>query len=87
MIISDKQENISIIEKALDSIRPHLKVDGGDVEVIDITDDNIVQVKWLGNCSSCNMSHFTMKAGIEQTIKSVMPDIKGVEAVNQNEQK
>lgn len=79
---TEKELTLAKIDKALESIRPHLRVDGGDVEVIDITEDNLVKVKWLGNCSSCNMSDFTMKAGIEQTIKSVMPEITGVEAVN-----
>lgn len=82
MLVKDKKEILDIIDKALNTIRPHLKVDGGDVEVVDITSDNVVQVRWLGNCSSCSMSHFTMKAGIEQTIKSVMPELAGVEAVN-----
>ena len=82
MLTIDKNEILSVIDEALNAIRPHLKVDGGDVEVVDVTEDMIVQVRWLGNCSSCNMSHFTMKAGIEQTIKSVMPEIAGVEAVN-----
>lgn len=82
MSIAEKNKILSVIDEALNSIRPHLKVDGGDVEVVDITEDKLVKVKWLGNCSSCDMSHFTMKAGIEQTIKSVMPDITGVEAVN-----
>lgn len=82
MIQTDKDKILEVIDKALDSVRPHLKVDGGDVEVVDITDDNLVKVKWLGNCRSCNMSHFTMKAGIEQTIRTVMPEITGVEAVN-----
>lgn len=81
-MVTDKADIIQDIDKALDAIRPHLKVDGGDVEVVDITEDKIVKVKWLGNCESCNMSAFTMKAGIEQTIKGIMPDIKGVEAVN-----
>ena len=82
MTIDIKSETLRIIDEALNSIRPHLKVDGGDVEVVDITDDQIVHVKWLGNCSSCNMSQFTMKAGIEQTIRAVMPSIKGVVAIN-----
>jgi len=82
MSIAEKKKILRVIDEALNSIRPHLKVDGGDVEVVDITDDKLVKVKWLGNCSSCDMSHFTMKAGIEQTIKSVMPEIIGVEAVN-----
>ncbi len=82
MVQTDKSILLEKIDKALDNIRPHLKVDGGDVELVDITDDMLVKVKWLGNCRSCNMSHFTMKAGIEQTIKSVLPEITGVEAVN-----
>ncbi len=82
MIQTDKDKILEVIDRALDSVRPHLKVDGGNVEVVDITDDNLVKVKWLGNCRSCNMSHFTMKAGIEQTIRTVMPEITGVEAVN-----
>ncbi len=82
MVQSDKAKLLETIDKALDNIRPHLEVDGGDVELVDVTEDLIVQVKWLGNCRSCNMSQFTMKAGIEQTIKSVVPEIQKVEAVN-----
>lgn len=78
---TEKQQTLDKIDRALDSVRPHLKVDGGDVEVVDITEEKLVKVRWLGNCNGCNMSHFTMKAGIEQTIKSVMPEITGVEAV------
>ena len=47
-----------------------------------MTDDMIVQIKWLGNCDGCSMSGMTMRAGIEQTIKDKIPGIKGVEAVN-----
>jgi Fe-S cluster biogenesis protein NfuA len=70
------------IEKALDQIRPYLEADGGNVEVIEITADNILKVKLLGSCSSCPMSMMTLKAGIEQTIKNEIPEIVGVEAVN-----
>ncbi|MFT4759192.1 MAG: Fe-S cluster biogenesis protein NfuA [Paraglaciecola sp.] len=79
------QENTDLlqqIEAALDTIRPHLKIDGGDVEVVEITDDMIVRVKWLGNCENCFMSAMTMKAGIEQAIKGKVPGIVGVEAIN-----
>lgn len=70
------------IEEALDSIRPHLIVDGGDIEVVDISDDFELKLKWVGNCESCNMSAMTMKAGVEQTIKQHVPEIKSVLAVN-----
>lgn len=70
------------VENALDTVRPHLETDGGDVEVVGITDDDTLLVKWLGNCSNCNMSVMTLKAGIEQTIISKVPQIKSVRAVN-----
>ena len=73
---------ITKLDEALESIRPHLKVDGGDIEVVDVTEDMLVKVKWLGNCMNCSMSAMTMKAGVEQTLKSIVPEIKAVEAIN-----
>lgn len=70
------------VDAALESLRPHLKVDGGDIEVVEVTDDMTVRVKWLGNCEFCSMSAMTMKAGVEQTLKSKIPEIKSIEAVN-----
>ena len=70
------------VEEALDSIRPYLVADGGDVELIEITDDLIVRVELKGACQACSMSKMTMKAGIEETIKRAVPEIKHVEAVN-----
>lgn len=70
------------VDAALESLRPHLKVDGGDIEVVEITDDMTVKIKWLGNCEFCSMSAMTMKAGVEQTLKSKIPEIKSIEAIN-----
>jgi Fe-S cluster biogenesis protein NfuA len=70
------------IEEALDSVRPFLKMDGGDVELIDINEDNVVTLKLLGACSGCSMSHMTMKAGIEEAIKKILPEIKSVIAID-----
>ncbi|MFT5833431.1 MAG: Fe-S cluster biogenesis protein NfuA [Cognaticolwellia sp.] len=70
------------IEKALDSIRPHLAVDGGDVEVVNVTDNMCLRIKWLGNCENCFMSVMTMKAGIEQVVMAQVPEILSVEAIN-----
>ena len=78
----EKQQLIEKVDKALNDVRPHLAVDGGDIEVVDITEEMILHIKWLGNCSSCSMSAMTMKAGIEQTLQGKVPEIKGVEAVN-----
>ena len=78
----DKSDLISRIDLALNEIRPHLFIDGGNVEVVGITDEMCVQIKWLGNCQGCQMSTMTLKAGIEQTLKSKMPEISSVIAVN-----
>lgn len=80
----EKSQLIERIESALDDVRPHLAVDGGNVEVVDVTDDNIVQIKWLGACEGCSMSIMTMRAGIEHAIRSKLPEIMGVVAVNGN---
>ncbi len=82
MLIQEKEELLIRIDKALDDVRPHLAVDGGNVELVDVTEDMVVQIKWMGNCESCNMSAMTMRAGIEQSIRSKIPNIKSVEAVN-----
>lgn len=70
------------IESALDDVRPHLAVDGGDVSIVELTDDMTLHIKWLGACESCSMSAMTLKAGIEQAVKSRLPQIRAVEAVN-----
>ena len=70
------------VELALDNIRPYLKSDGGDVELLSINDALEVELRLLGNCESCTMSHMTMKAGIEEAIKRSCPEITKVSAVN-----
>ena len=74
------------VERALETIRPYLIADGGNVAIEEITPDNIVKVKLLGNCGSCKMSFMTMKAGIEQAIMKEVPQIKGVVSVDLAEQ-
>jgi Fe-S cluster biogenesis protein NfuA len=70
------------VEAALDTIRPYLETDGGNVSVAEITPDHIVRLKLLGACGSCPMSIMTLKAGIEQAIKKAVPEVVGVEAIN-----
>ncbi len=70
------------VDRALDEIRPHLLVDGGNIELIDVTTDNYVRIRWTGNCEHCSMSAMTMKAGVEQAIRSRIPEIQGVIAMN-----
>jgi Fe-S cluster biogenesis protein NfuA len=70
------------IEQALNQIRPYLEADGGNVRVLELTDDMILRLELLGACGSCSMSAMTMRAGIEQTVKREVPEIKAVVAVN-----
>ena len=70
------------VEAALDTIRPYMLTDGGNVSIEEITPDNVVRLKLLGSCGSCPMSIMTLKAGIEESIKKAVPEITGVEAVN-----
>jgi len=74
-------ENIDKILEAIESIRPYLQKDGGDVEFVELTKDNIVKVKLLGACVNCDMSLMTLKAGIEESIKNVVPEIQKVIAI------
>lgn len=70
------------VKAALDKIRPYLEADGGDVKIVEITDEKVVMIELLGACGSCPMSTLTMKAGVEETIKREVPEIKSVEAIN-----
>lgn len=76
-----KSDLIHKVEKSLDSIRPYLAADGGDIRVVDITNDLVVKLKLLGNCESCPMSYMTMKTGVEDAIKKAVPEVMGVETV------
>lgn len=68
------------IEKALEMIRPALRADGGDVELVDVT-EGIVKVKLKGSCGGCPMSQITLTRGVEQAIKKAVPEVKKVEAI------
>lgn len=66
------------IQEVLDKIRPSIQADGGDVELIDIREDNVVVVRLKGACGSCPMSTLTLKAGIERILKEEIPEVKEV---------
>ncbi|MEY4287883.1 MAG: hypothetical protein RL511_1973 [Bacteroidota bacterium] len=80
-MIQNKEELRSKVLDALDQLRPFLHADGGDMELIDITDDAVVQVRLLGSCSDCSMSQMTIKGGLEEALKMAAPELKGVVAV------
>ena len=69
------------VEKALDAIRPALVMDGGNVELVEVTDEGIVKVRLVGACAGCPASTITLKAGIEATLKEQVPEVKSVENV------
>ncbi|MFA5805158.1 MAG: NifU family protein [Melioribacteraceae bacterium] len=70
------------VEKALQTIRPYLKADGGDVVLVQVTNEGIVEVRLTGACSDCPMSQMTLRAGVERALIREVPGIRRVEAVN-----
>lgn len=70
------------VEAVLEKVRPMLQSDGGDVELVDITDTGIVQVRLTGACKGCPMSQMTLRNGIERIVLKEIPEVKGVEAVS-----
>ncbi len=70
------------IQGALQSIRPFLEADRGDITLVEITDDMVAKVELHGACKDCSMSYMTLKAGVEESIKKVAPEIKSVLAIN-----
>jgi Fe-S cluster biogenesis protein NfuA len=77
-----KTELIRKVELAIDSIRPYLEADGGNITVDEITDDLVAHVKLHGACSSCSMSTMTLRAGVAEAIRHAVPEIRDVVAVN-----
>ena len=70
------------VEKILEQIRPSLQFDGGDVELVEVTEDGVVKVKLTGACGSCPFATMTLKAGIERILKQEIPEIKEVQEVS-----
>ncbi|MCK5135370.1 MAG: NifU family protein [Bacteroidales bacterium] len=70
------------VEKALEKIRPYLVADGGDISIVDITDDMVVRVEMKGACNGCPFSMQTLKAGVEIAVRNEVPEIKEVVDVN-----
>jgi Fe-S cluster biogenesis protein NfuA len=84
-IITD-QNILEKVEEALGQVRPYLESDGGDIRLIEVTDDYVVKVKLLGACSDCQVSMMTLKAGVEQAVKKVLPQVKEVVDVDKIDQ-
>jgi Fe-S cluster biogenesis protein NfuA len=70
------------VQKAINDIRPNLQADGGDVQLVDVSDDGIVKVRLVGACAGCPMSQMTLKSGIEKYLKKMVPEVKSVISVS-----
>lgn len=81
-MLDNKQTTISKIENALNQCREYLNLDGGDIELVDIEDEGIVKVRYLGTCKACPLSLMTLRGGIERVILNAAPEIRRVELVN-----
>ena len=76
-----KSDLLKRVNDTIEHLRPYLQSDGGDIEVLDITDENIVKVRLQGACENCKFSFYTLRAGVEQAIRKEIPEIKEVVAV------
>ena len=78
----DKDKILEKVDLGLEKVRPFLKSDGGDVKVVNLSDDGVLTLEFLGNCSYCNMSNMTFKSGIEENVINVSSEIKSVKVTN-----
>ena len=70
------------VERALEGLRPYLEADGGNISLVEVTEDHHVKVELHGACADCQMIHMTMKGGVEQAIRQAAPEVVKVEAIN-----
>ena len=69
------------VNSVIEEIRPHLQADGGDIALVDVTDEGVVRVRLLGACSGCPAAMMTLKMGVERMLKEKVPGVASVEAV------
>jgi Fe-S cluster biogenesis protein NfuA len=79
--VAEQEQDLRVrVERVLETIRPHVQGDGGDIELVDVT-DGIVQIRLAGACVGCMHSMMTLQAGIERMLKQEVPEVRVVEAV------
>jgi Fe-S cluster biogenesis protein NfuA len=76
-----REDLIRKVNNVIDQLRPYLEADGGNIQFVELTDDNVVMVELQGACHSCPMSTMTLKAGVEAAMLKTVPGIKAVEAI------
>ena len=70
------------VETTLEELRPYLKADGGDIRLVEITEELVVRIELLGACADCSMINMTLKGGVESALKKAAPEVKAIEAIN-----
>jgi Fe-S cluster biogenesis protein NfuA len=80
--MDSREKTLELIEQALETVRPYLHADGGDVKLVELTDDLTVKLELMGSCQSCPMSAMTFRAGLEESIRKAVPHINRVVASN-----
>ncbi|MCB2205572.1 NifU family protein [bacterium] len=78
-IIPNIDDARSVILKALESVRPYLQEDGGDIELVSVHPDGIVEVRFLGECATCSLAIMTLRAGVERALMLALPEIRRIE--------
>jgi len=81
MAMEEKKELQERVLKVIEQLRPYLQADGGDIQLVNITDENVVNVELLGACGSCPYSQMTLKNGVEEAMRKAIPEIKSVETI------
>lgn len=76
------EELVQRIEASLDGIRPYLEADGGNVKILEVSDDQVVRLEFVGTCGNCPMSTMTFKAGVEEAIRRAAPEVRSIEVIN-----
>lgn len=82
MSLDNRTELTNKVKNVIEQIRPYLQADGGDIQFIELTSDNVVNVELQGSCGSCPFSRMTLKNGVEEAMRKAIPEIKSVEALN-----
>ncbi len=82
MLTENRIELTTKVKRVIEQIRPYLQADGGDIQFVELTDDNVVNVELMGSCGSCPYSRMTLKNGVEEAMRKALPEIKAVEALN-----
>ncbi|MBR9975821.1 MAG: NifU family protein [Bacteroidetes bacterium] len=81
MPIENLEATFAMLQEALQSVRPFLQEDGGDVELVSVSPDGIVEVRFLGECANCSLALMTLRAGIERTLMLACPELRRIEMV------